>query len=314
MTRPNPRSLGRQMLLVVPAICLLLSVAVIECESGTGTDADAGAAVGVTLHTPSAAIPLRTETVVSTCAGVTVRGGSEVVLQAVYTFARMLDGVDMADSTNSDTAVFARLLAHLMTAADAEGDSESGGPSVHVVTAQIGANDGKQNDPFHKHMVRGTSVTRSMLRSWVPIMFEPAPFMFAKLNHLWSILGRAKSSACYMTLRQPVMYPAETTCPFYYFNMSHIDGDAKICDGCKPCENHARFMREQLGSLDQGAMQRFFGVNYDRCIATEPLVCGPLSSVLRRLDWPAGVTPRCVRCARAVGGAASPFFSCFSFR
>jgi hypothetical protein len=48
---------------------------------------------------------------------------------------------------------------------------------------------------------------------------------------------------------------SESTCPFYSFNLSARDGDAKICKSCTRCEDHSRFMREQLGSLDRDAMQ-----------------------------------------------------------
>lgn len=224
---------------------------------------------------------------VFTCDGVTIRGGSPKILAAISAFGATAEKEIVAGKRDSrnDMKVFKRLLETLMAVAEGEGDDSDGNPKIHVVTAQIGANDGKQNDPFHKFMIMGEGITHGMLKHWVPLMFEPAPHMFSKLTQHWSILAKAKSSACYIAARRPVMYPYETQCPFYYFNSSHIDGDAKICPNCVRCEDHARFMREQLGSLDRDAMKKFFGPNFDRCIASEPLPCGPLKTMLDKLEW-----------------------------
>eukprot|EP00038_Savillea_parva_P019459 m.27607 g.27607 ORF g.27607 m.27607 type:complete len:459 (-) comp4428_c0_seq1:46-1422(-) len=231
-------------------------------------------------------------TEVSTCDDMVVHGGSDAVLDAIVSLGAALeDGSVKFGVVGGDKKAFAEALRRAMVVAAGAGTDDDGTARTHVVTAQIGANDGKQNDPFHKHMVLG-DVKRDMLKSWIPIMFEPSPYMFDKLTRHWRIMSRVKSSACFMALRRPAMYPGETTCPFFYFNNSHIDGATKICKKCTRCEDHARYMREQLGSLDEQSMRRYFGPNFDRCIAEEQLSCGPLSTVVNRLNWDSEVQPR----------------------
>ena len=66
--------------------------------------------------------------------------------------------------------MFKLLLARVLAAAVAEGESDDGTPNAHVVTVQVGANDGQQNDPFHQALVLGKGITRRTL--WVCVWVQ----------------------------------------------------------------------------------------------------------------------------------------------
>mmetsp|Transcript_11531 Transcript_11531/g.29582 ORF Transcript_11531/g.29582 Transcript_11531/m.29582 type:complete len:409 (+) Transcript_11531:374-1600(+) len=255
-----------------PHVLCIAIIAAVSGSSGTDVGADGHDRVRPTK--------------VNTCDAITVHGGSERVAKAIFAYAQEVAGMAVhARERQYDGMAFGELMSRVMAAAEQEGTDESGAPNAHVVTVQIGSNDGKSNDPFHNKVVLGEKVSRSMLRHWIPIMFEPSPFMFHKLNLHWTTMARAGATACYITMRRPVLYPSESTCNFYYFNTAHRDGDAKLCSRCTRCEDHPRFMQEQLGSLDRAAMQNYFGPNFERCIAVEGLPCGPIKTVLDTLDW-----------------------------
>jgi hypothetical protein len=69
--------------------------------------------------------------------------------------------------------VFRLLLGRILAAAVGEGETDDGEPNAHVVTVQVGANDGKQNDPFHMALVLGKDITR---RAFVALIITSTPW------------------------------------------------------------------------------------------------------------------------------------------
>lgn len=221
---------------------------------------------------------------VNTCDSLVIRGGSLAVLAAVNEFVNSNVTRHIQDADK----VFAKLIRIMLMEAASAGQSVDGIANAHVVTVQIGANDGRQNDPFYTHVIKSNVITHNALKSWVPIMFEPASSMYEKLNIHWQ--NMAHKSACYVTARRPIKYHGEKTCPFYYFNASVVDGNNSICKKCTPCEKHPKWMREQIGSLDEVSTRAFFYPNFERCIAIEQLECGPIRPILDTLTWVPGTT------------------------
>lgn len=118
-----------------------------------------------------------------------------------------------------------------------------------LLTVQVGAMDGKSNDPFYEmfasnrfHYVRAPFTD---LRNWLPVMIEPVPTNYEALLKTYTHISKTKGLGCAVPINAAVSYNAsKTTCPFCRFNTA--------TDAPKQCTKQPDWMKFQIGTLDCG--------------------------------------------------------------
>eukprot|EP00980_Cylindrotheca_fusiformis_P011670 scaffold2756_cov105-Cylindrotheca_fusiformis.AAC.1 len=150
-----------------------------------------------------------------------------------------------------------------------------------LLTVQIGAMDGKSNDPIYDMFVRTVnwqlrkSDKFQNLQNWLPVLLEPVPENFKNLIATYQEIEEKHGLPCSIPINAAISYSStESECAFCRYNT-----DADAPEEC----SHADWMKFQLGSLDCGYHQRFFGQKiFDKCIIKDPLPCGPVSELLKK--------------------------------
>jgi hypothetical protein len=150
-----------------------------------------------------------------------------------------------------------------------------------LLTVQIGAMDGKSNDPmFEMYVQKKNWPLRSKdhfdnLQNWLPVLLEPVPQNYDKLVKAYKEIHEENRLPCPISINAAISYDTHTTeCKFCRFNVSP--------DAPQEC-SHADWMKTQMGTLDCEHSLKFLGKSiFDKCIIQDPLPCGPVSSILQK--------------------------------
>jgi hypothetical protein len=154
-----------------------------------------------------------------------------------------------------------------------------------LLTVQIGAMDGKSNDPMYEMFVSKKnwwleSHSRDMvkfqtLQNWLPVLLEPVPDNFRALVGTYKDISEKHDLPCAIPMNAAVSYSGGSTeCAFCRFN---LDPDAP-----EFCTKRADWMKTQIGTLDCEYSRKFFGNRtFDACILKDPLPCAPIGAHLK---------------------------------
>lgn len=148
-----------------------------------------------------------------------------------------------------------------------------------LLTVQIGAMDGKSNDPLYEMFVtrKEWDLRRSVafpdLSNWLPILLEPVPQNYEKLVKTYQDITEQHGLKCALPMNAAISYDSNvTSCAFCRYNLSP--------DAPEEC-SHADWMKTQIGTLDCSYSRRFFGARiFEKCILKDPLPCGPVKKLM----------------------------------
>uniref|UniRef100_A0A7S1Z3L5 Methyltransferase FkbM domain-containing protein n=1 Tax=Ditylum brightwellii TaxID=49249 RepID=A0A7S1Z3L5_9STRA len=144
-------------------------------------------------------------------------------------------------------------------------------------TVQVGAMDGKSNDPMYSMFVRGENTFTDFkpfdnLRNWLPVLIEPVPVNYNALIDTYRTIAETKHLGCAIPINALVSYnSSKATCPFCYMN-THEDAP----EDCKALPD---WMRLQLGTLDCDYLRIFFS-GHVHCVLEDPLPCSSITQLL----------------------------------
>ena len=150
-----------------------------------------------------------------------------------------------------------------------------------LLTLQVGAMDGKSNDPMYEMFVTEKNKFMhdkeefSTLVNWLPIMIEPVPINYDGMIETYTNISKDKGLGCAVPIRAAVSYDdRKTECPFCRVNTAE--------DAPQTCKDFPDWMRLQMGTLDCEQMRRFYGVNFDLCVLQDPLPCSSINNLLKQ--------------------------------
>ena len=150
-----------------------------------------------------------------------------------------------------------------------------------LLTLQVGAMDGKSNDPMYEMFVTEKNKFMhdkeefSTLVNWLPIMIEPVPINYDGMIETYTKISKDKGLGCAVPIRAAVSYDdRKTECPFCRVNTAE--------DAPQTCKDFPDWMRLQMGTLDCEQMRRFYGVNFDLCVLQDPLPCSSINNLLKQ--------------------------------
>ena len=149
-----------------------------------------------------------------------------------------------------------------------------------LLTLQIGAMDGKSNDPMYEMFVDqqakflfGMEEAVSLV-NWLPVLIEPVPLNYENMIKTYEEVARDKGLGCAVPIHAAVSY----------------DGSARECAFCRVntaddapqyCKELPDWMRLQLGTLDCAYSRKFFNTDFDLCVLQDPLPCSSVGNLLR---------------------------------
>jgi len=180
-----------------------------------------------------------------------------------------------------DTCQFASIGQHLLHIAMKRNQT--------LLTVQVGAMDGRSNDPMYEMFVetmgknyvqarKGEIGTRrnshfSDLRNWLPVMIEPVPQNYNDAKATYLGIANDGGLGCAVPIHAAVSYDStKTACPFCRFNTAD--------DAPDRCKKQPDWMKLQIGTLDCEHSKRFFADDFDLCILQDPLPCSSLMNLL----------------------------------
>jgi len=158
-----------------------------------------------------------------------------------------------------------------------------------LLTVQVGAMDGRSNDPMYGMFVetRGKNYVQARngdiapgrdspfpdLRNWLPVMIEPVPKNYEDMKETYLGIASDRGLACAVPIHAAVSYDStKTTCPFCRFNTAD--------DAPPSCKGQPDWMKFQIATLDCEHSKRFFNKDFDLCILQDPLPCNSLEKLL----------------------------------
>ena len=149
-----------------------------------------------------------------------------------------------------------------------------------LLTLQVGAMDGKSNDPMFEMFVEGTKkyvngrTSFSTLNNWIPVLVEPVPTNYEAMMNTYASIAIDKGLGCAVPINAAVSYDAtKKSCPFCRVNTSD--------DAPNKCKELPDWMRLQLGTLDCEYSKKFFNTDFDQCVVQDPLPCSSIVNLLR---------------------------------
>ena len=106
-----------------------------------------------------------------------------------------------------------------------------------LLTVQVGAMDGRSNDPMHGMYVntRGKNYVQARssfpdLRNWLPVMIEPVPKNYEDMTQTYLDIAKEKGLGCAVPIHAAVSYdPNKTSCAFCRVNTA--DDAPQVCKG-----------------------------------------------------------------------------------
>eukprot|EP00584_Thalassiosira_punctigera_P017870 CAMPEP_0172560970 /NCGR_PEP_ID=MMETSP1067-20121228/90991_1 /TAXON_ID=265564 ORGANISM="Thalassiosira punctigera, Strain Tpunct2005C2" /NCGR_SAMPLE_ID=MMETSP1067 /ASSEMBLY_ACC=CAM_ASM_000444 /LENGTH=295 /DNA_ID=CAMNT_0013350901 /DNA_START=99 /DNA_END=986 /DNA_ORIENTATION=+ len=150
-----------------------------------------------------------------------------------------------------------------------------------LVTLQVGAMDGKSNDPMYEMFVEEgkqfmySRESFSSLVNWLPVMIEPVPVNYAGMVDTYVDIAKSKGLGCAVPIHAAVSYDGtKTECPFCRVNTAD--------DAPQRCREIPDWMRLQIGTLDCEHSYRFFNKDFDLCVLQDPLPCSSIDNLLRK--------------------------------
>lgn len=173
---------------------------------------------------------------------------------------------------------------------------EAVGTGGHLLTAQAGGVGGGSSDPMYAALLKNDAVHHSWLQRRAAIVFEPAGHNFRTLAQNYCRWQGAHSLVGFLVSRQPIMYPAPASgaCPFYSYTESATAIMEKHSWGGgstpRPCADEQDWIKFQIGSFDEQSVRKFFGRNFDHCIETTSLTCGPIDLAFDKVSWASGAS------------------------
>lgn len=167
-----------------------------------------------------------------------------------------------------------------------------------LLTVQVGAMDGKSNDPMYEMFVADSAQQHvramesspfSNLRNWLPVLIEPVPANYEALVKTYMEISKTKGLACAVPINAVVSYDhshdeddsssnqqkttrTTTTCPFCRVNTAK--------GAPKECTTIPDWAKFQIGTLDCAHSRKFFGKDFDLCILQDPLPCSSITNLL----------------------------------
>mmetsp|Transcript_39020 Transcript_39020/g.82053 ORF Transcript_39020/g.82053 Transcript_39020/m.82053 type:complete len:398 (+) Transcript_39020:123-1316(+) len=149
-----------------------------------------------------------------------------------------------------------------------------------LLTLQVGAMDGKSNDPMYEMLVQEMNrfmygrETFSTLVNWLPVMIEPVPINYEGMLDTYAEIARDKGLGCAVPINAAVSYTTtESKCPFCRVNTAE--------DAPQRCREIPDWQRLQIGTLDCDFSKRFFDTDFDLCVLQDPLPCSSIGNLLR---------------------------------
>lgn len=152
--------------------------------------------------------------------------------------------------------------------------------NVTLLTVQIGAMDGKSNDPMYSMFASDGLMRRlfgnfnfTSLKNWLPVLIEPTPDSYQKLVYTYRDIEYQKNLPCSIPMNAAVTYGTDSSkCVFCRFNVSP--------DAPKICADQPDFVKYQINTLDCEYMRKYHGKQYDTCIIEDPIPCGTVKTLL----------------------------------
>jgi len=183
-----------------------------------------------------------------------------------------------------DTCKFASIGQHLLHIAMERNQT--------LLTVQVGAMDGRSNDPMYNMFVetRGFNYVISRrprwgelppgkdspfpdLRNWLPVMIEPVPQNYDDMKQTYLVIANDKGLACAAPIHAAVSYEDsnKTSCSFCRFNTAD--------DAPATCKGKPDWVKLQLGTLDCQHSNTPYKKNSE-CIVNDTLPCNSLVKLL----------------------------------
>jgi len=184
-----------------------------------------------------------------------------------------------------DTCKFASIGQHLLHIAMERNQT--------LLTVQVGAMDGRSNDPMYNMFVetRGFNYVISRrprwgelppggsdspfpdLRNWLPVMIEPVPQNYDDMKQTYLVIANDKGLACAVPIHAAVSYEDsnKTSCSFCRFNTAD--------DAPATCKGKPDWVKLQLGTLDCEHSNTPYKKNSE-CIVNDTLPCNSLVTLL----------------------------------
>jgi hypothetical protein len=95
-----------------------------------------------------------------------------------------------------------------------------------LLTLQVGAMDGKSNDPMYGMFVK----ENVDLRNWLPVLIEPVPKNYQDLTQTYLEIAKDKGLGCAVPIHAAVSYDStKSICPFCRVNTA--DDSPQTCKG-----------------------------------------------------------------------------------
>jgi len=143
-----------------------------------------------------------------------------------------------------------------------------------LLTVQVGAMDGRSNDPMYAIFVKQQSDLFSNLHHWLPVIIEPVPQNYEHLLDTYTGIAEKQALGCAVPINAAVSYDVgKTECPFCRVNLAE--------DSPQVCKDLPDWMRLQIGTLDCEHSKRLFRNEFDQCIIQDPLPCSSISNLLK---------------------------------
>mmetsp|Transcript_21014 Transcript_21014/g.32043 ORF Transcript_21014/g.32043 Transcript_21014/m.32043 type:complete len:397 (+) Transcript_21014:69-1259(+) len=158
-----------------------------------------------------------------------------------------------------------------------------------LLTVQVGAMDGRSNDPMYGMFVetRGKNYVQARngdiapgrnspfpdLRNWLPVMIEPVPKNYEDMKETYLGIANDKGLACAVPIHAAVSYEDsnKTSCSFCRFNTAD--------DAPATCKGKPDWVKLQLGTLDCEHSNPPYKKN-SQCILNDTLPCNSLVKLL----------------------------------
>lgn len=159
-----------------------------------------------------------------------------------------------------------------------------------LLTVQVGAMDGKSNDPMYEMFVgdgrkRVGTMKFGNLINWLPVLIEPVPRNFELMVETYIDISKTRGLGCAVPINAVVSYDHDsspnqkTTCPFCRINTAE--------DAPKECADLPSWMKFQLGTLNCEYARKFFGKkNFGLCVLQDPLPCSSITNLLSKRSLP----------------------------
>ncbi|KAL7461558.1 hypothetical protein ACHAXS_001978 [Conticribra weissflogii] len=148
-----------------------------------------------------------------------------------------------------------------------------------LLTVQVGAMDGRSNDPMYEMFVKQRTDLFSNLHHWLPVIIEPLPNNYEALLDTYTGIAKMQALGCAVPINAAVSYDIhKTECPFCRVNSAE--------DSPQKCKDLPDWKRLQIGTLDCENSKRLFGDVFDLCIIQDPLPCSSVSNLLAERNLP----------------------------